>query len=576
MLQNWIKKHGNLFALGVFIVFALLLQLPHLLTRGMVTGADVLFHYNRFYDTAMQIKEGNFSFFMSLYGYQQSGRIVNALYGPLFAYFQGLLVLVSGTWFRYQIVSNALLGVLSASSLYLLMKEVKVRYGLSLLLSLFFMTTYSIQYWWVTQGLTSWGVALFPLCLIPAIRFLRTGKVLIFLMAGAVGLMLQVHVLSTLFLIIVYGLIFLVGWLSSEQKWKIIGQVFLSVGIFLLLTVNVWLPILSLNGSNHLLQPFVNKSFVKDSVTWVHTHFLYYPYSLPVLFAVFMGFLIKKGKQLPRLTATLSVVYLIFLVLSTNLFPWQFLAGKEIGLVELLQFPYRFFLYANVLLLVALGLLLSQFAKERYKTFLGLVAVSTVVGMGFIWKESYQEIRNHYFTESFLQERLHTTLYGSAEEIRQSFHSTDMGEFLYLAQKSTPDYVPNLSKEPGMPPKEVLGSFYNQYRDQIILPNANFDKEVKGESLVVSWTSQTSGSQSVPIVVYKDSQLALNGQSLTKEDMSLSAMGVPTVISKPGKNQLVLTYKPQWWLLPSLAISLLGWVLWLIYYFIKHRKSPSS
>ncbi|MDU1879425.1 MAG: hypothetical protein E6779_07590, partial [Finegoldia magna] len=60
--------------------------------------------YNRFYEDAMQLKNGNFSYFLSLYGFQQSGRIVNALYGPFFSYLQGGLVLISGTWFRYQIV----------------------------------------------------------------------------------------------------------------------------------------------------------------------------------------------------------------------------------------------------------------------------------------------------------------------------------------------------------------------------------------------------------------------------------------------------------------------------------------
>ncbi|MBS7877697.1 hypothetical protein F6O58_10395, partial [Streptococcus suis] len=74
-----LKKHPHLVALGLFVGFSLLLLVPHLLTKGMVTGADLIFHYNRFYDAAMQMKEGNFSYIISLYGYQQSGRIVNAL-----------------------------------------------------------------------------------------------------------------------------------------------------------------------------------------------------------------------------------------------------------------------------------------------------------------------------------------------------------------------------------------------------------------------------------------------------------------------------------------------------------------
>ncbi|EQE00311.1 putative cell division domain protein, partial [Clostridioides difficile CD9] len=37
----------------------------------------------------MQFKTGNFSYFQTNYGFQQSGRIVNALYGPLIAYILG-------------------------------------------------------------------------------------------------------------------------------------------------------------------------------------------------------------------------------------------------------------------------------------------------------------------------------------------------------------------------------------------------------------------------------------------------------------------------------------------------------
>ena len=53
MLKTMLKKHPHLVALGLFVGFSLLLLVPHLLTKGMVTGADLIFHYNRFYDAAM-------------------------------------------------------------------------------------------------------------------------------------------------------------------------------------------------------------------------------------------------------------------------------------------------------------------------------------------------------------------------------------------------------------------------------------------------------------------------------------------------------------------------------------------
>ncbi|HFI0667754.1 TPA: hypothetical protein ACGO4I_001190 [Streptococcus suis] len=573
MFKNTLKKHPHLVAISLFVGFSLLLLVPHIVTRGMVTGADLIFHYNRFYDAAMQMKEGNFSYIISLYGYQQSGRIVNALYGPYFAYLQGALVLLSGTWFRYQILSNLLLGTLSATSLYLLMRELKVNYWHAISLSMFFVTTYSIQYWWATQGFTSWGVALFPLCLIPAVRFLQTKKVPIFLMAGAVGLMLQVHMLSTLFLVIAYGIIFLIGWMKSHQKLKIIRDVVFSVGIFLLLTINIWLPLIYINGTNTLVPPFVNKKFVLNTVTWLKTAFLYYPYPLPLFFGIYLYFLVKNWKKQSVVLAGLALTYAVFLILSTNLFPWQLIAGKGITIVELIQFPFRFFLYANALLLAVVGVQVSGLSEKLQKIFLGIIVVSLLIGAGFLWRESFKEIEGHYYSDTFLQKRIHTTLFGTTEELRDSFHSTDLGEFIHLAQKSTPDYVPDLTVKSGPLTNEESDDTYYVYRDQVILPNQSFDKQVDGNRLVITWTANEAEDTAIPIIVYQDSQLVLNHQVLNREDIKLSTIGVPTVKSQKGQNTLVLSYKQQWWLLPVIAISLMGWGLWLCYYMAFYRKS---
>lgn len=103
--------------LFIFLI-AVLFVVPQLWRQKMILGADALFHYNRFYETAEQIKTGNFSYFISLFGFQQSGRIVNAVYGPLFSYLQGMLVLLAGSWFRYQVLSNFLVYLLAGCSLF--------------------------------------------------------------------------------------------------------------------------------------------------------------------------------------------------------------------------------------------------------------------------------------------------------------------------------------------------------------------------------------------------------------------------------------------------------------------------
>lgn len=86
-MKQFFKSKEKLWVPLIIVVFAVLLVTPQLFTRKVILGSDSVFHYNRFYEAAMQLKNGNFSYFLSLYGFQQSGRIVNALYGPFFCLF---------------------------------------------------------------------------------------------------------------------------------------------------------------------------------------------------------------------------------------------------------------------------------------------------------------------------------------------------------------------------------------------------------------------------------------------------------------------------------------------------------
>ena len=124
-MKQIFKLREKLWVSLIIIAFAVLLVTPQLFTRKVILGSDSVFHYNRFYEAAMQLKNGNFSYFLSLYGFQQSGRIVNALYGPFFAYLQG------GTCFNkwllgfvISIVSRILLHILAESSMYVLLQAV--------------------------------------------------------------------------------------------------------------------------------------------------------------------------------------------------------------------------------------------------------------------------------------------------------------------------------------------------------------------------------------------------------------------------------------------------------------------
>lgn len=102
---------------------------PQLISHTILASddtADTLFHYSRFYDAGMQLKTGIFSIFQTNFTFQQSGRIINAIYGPLFAYFNGILVLIAGNWFNYQVILAYVISLLGAGSMYYLLQKVGI------------------------------------------------------------------------------------------------------------------------------------------------------------------------------------------------------------------------------------------------------------------------------------------------------------------------------------------------------------------------------------------------------------------------------------------------------------------
>lgn len=107
-----IKKQNVLLASISYIIFGfviLIILSYQIRTHTAIFVSDGYFHFSRFYDAAQQIKTNNFSFFQSNWGFNQSERIVNALYGPYFAYLMGAILLICGTWFKFQIVTSFLI-----------------------------------------------------------------------------------------------------------------------------------------------------------------------------------------------------------------------------------------------------------------------------------------------------------------------------------------------------------------------------------------------------------------------------------------------------------------------------------
>lgn len=537
----------------ITVVAAFVLILPQVLTKGVIADSDFLFHYNRFYETAMQIKTGNFSYFISLFGFYSSGRIVNALYGPYFAYFQGLLVLISRNWYTYQLVSRFLMGIIAGFSMNALTKRAGVKPKISLAIAVFYMTTFSIQYWTFRQGFSSWGAAVMPWCLIPAIDFIQTKKITPVRLAVAVSVMVQIHMLSAFLLILAYLPFYLYGFVKSTDKKNILWNGIKAVALALVLTANVWVVLANVGRANNLVEPFINSKLYimtvnQRSIQWLITPI---PLLLMVLYQLYFTF--KHWRHFDTLLRLVVGSFFLFLVLSSSIFPWYSINKLNLSLVNLIQFPFRFFIPATVLLLLAVALILERYFDVKWSRWvtIGLLLVN-VVSFAQIMHLQQEKITEYYTAKHPIKNKKHTFVLGNTKAVRASFYSSNLNDLLDLIAKSTPDYLP--SKKSNTDNKYVL------YEEFVLKHTDDFKKSQDGSTLIVTWNADNDGTVSLPVAKYQDTQLVLNGKKLTSKDYLLSGIGTPIVTQRIGKNTLEVTYQVGTWFYALIIINLLTWV----------------
>ena len=132
---------------------------------------------------------------------------------------------------------------------------------------------------------------------------------------------------------------------------------------------------------------------------------------------------------------------------------------------------------------------------------------------------------------------------------------TDLDVFIGSNPPGNPDYFALQHKMNSWEVEKFVAAHLN-YRK-------GFSKEVlSGGRLKVSWNSKNDTNTSLPIVMYHQSQLELNGK---KVDPKLNTIGMPIVKSKQGQNTAILSFKTPTWFIILLYISILGWVVMLVY-----------
>ncbi len=552
MKNHSVEKYKNkiidyLIPIILSLVIATVLIWTELTTRSGLTLDDTAFHFHRFYDTYQQIQNHNFSYFQMNYGMGESGRIVNALYGPFFAYLMGSLLLFCSSWLRFQILITYLIFLVGGLGIYRLSRKVKISQVVSSIVTALFLTTGYIAYWPRSNAFNSWGAVLIPFVLIQGINLLNNHKTRFsWISLGIVmAIVAQIHLLSTFFSILALIPFFIYGLVLSENKRQMWIDVFKAVGLFIVLTANVWGAFLLLYPTNQMASPIdyspvltaVNLSVAGTSTMW--TSITEVTLLLFIVQLIYVIFNFKSSK----LNTFVTLEGLVFLYLSSNLFPWQFVKDTLPAVTGYLQFPNRFTVVAYPLLFLGIGLTLNELIKSHGKK-LGMIASAlAIIVVLFNVRADFNEINNNITYNKGIT--------SNAKEMKEK----GLAPYINKVEINSPDYLPVRKKIKSSDITGMLMSMSPQKN--------NFEQRVISNGrLEFTWKDSTSKVTTLPIFIYKQSELSLNNKVIKPK---VNEIGMPQVQSRKGKNTAILSFKTPIWFTILLYISILSWVLLIIY-----------
>ncbi|WP_285818164.1 cell division protein [Lactobacillus taiwanensis] len=552
MENSFINKYKSriidyLIPIVLSVIIATILIWTELSTRSGLTLDDTAFHFHRFYDTYQQIQNHNFSYFQMNYGMGASGRIVNALYGPFLAYLMGFLLLFCSSWLRFQIVITYLIFIIGGLGTYHLSRKVKISKTVSAIITAMFLTTGYIAYWPRSNAFNSWGAVLIPFVLMQGINLLNNHqKRFSWVSLGIVmAIVAQIHLLSTFFAILTLIPFFIYGLVLSKNKHQMWIDAFKAVGLFIILTANVWGAFLLLYPTNQMASPInyspvltaLNLSVAGASTMWTSiTEVTLLLFIVQIIYVLF-------NFRSSRLNTFVTLEGAVFLYLSSNLFPWQFIKDNFPAVTGYLQFPNRFTVVAYPLLFIGIGLTITEIIKNHGKK-IGIIASAlAIVVVLFNVRADFNEINNNI-----------TYNKGITSNVKEM---KEQGLDVYIKKIAinSPDYLPVQRKIKSSDVTGILMSMAPQEK--------NFSKKnLPGGQLQLKWNEAKAKLVTLPIFMYRQSQLNVNGK---KVNPKLNEIGMPQVTAKVGENTAILSFKTPIWFTVLLYISILGWIIMMIY-----------
>lgn len=543
-IKSYLKK-------SIVPIFFMLLSIVYVLLlwhKGIIlSGDDRIFHIERFEEAYQTLKSGHFLSLISTYSFSKVGQAINTYYpwGNLIPYaiLRYLIKNPIYTYYSY-IALEQLIGLTLA---YLLGKELWSKRSTAA----FFAVTFRFSTYVIFNDFAradfgeSWGLVFVPLTMLGLVKILKTEKISgTLLLAIGLSLTLYNHILTTIFSILVIVTIYIIALINKRTsineslKYFILSAI-IFIGTTLAVTIPILVGMLNTKISKPATDIFKTKqiSFTDLVVASVNNTVEHgNPTIGIILFSAFLfGFLALK--KVNRWEQGAYLLGLIFVVLSTTLFPWSLFAKTPVANI---QFAWRLVPFASIFLAIYLAAIFNLKVKNK-RIFLGITTLICVIfAYGGIQNYSLEQdgISN---SEQSLEKKLQNP-YGYSLTKYSYEKSLSLNQTNAYNARYGMDYLPQNAV--GISDKmydhiiQVNGKEYTMNSASII-PGYNSMKFV----IPAKWLNEKENTVVLPFVVYNKKNYIVYGNGKNM-NFAVTKHSQPTITIKRA-NTVNITIKYQ-------------------------------
>ncbi|AKQ32798.1 hypothetical protein MEPL4_3c02610 [Melissococcus plutonius] len=370
------------------------------------------------------------------------------------------------------------------------------------------------------------------------------------LLAIPVVILLNVHLFT--FIIAIFSLFpfFIVGMLKVKNKTKMLLNTCIAILITTLLSARLITAIIEIYATNTITKPYPVEKMMNNVMQfsisepgWMKLGFIF-----STLFIFMFVITVFYWKNLSIVEKNINCVGLIFLLLSSNLLPWDDIP-RIFKLIQDIQFPQRFINITFVLLILGFTLFLQRLTESKFKikTIILTVFLTITIFSCININKLIADSSNAWHSGNPISTDTNATkvLSSNPNEIKQAYSgSKHLGQGLQLVVKLVSDYLPTKINAKELWKKKP----YDIYWHEIVMNHLNIKKTISKKKIIqLTWINDRFNQKEtlLPIIAYNRSELWLNGKKLISTDYKTSNIGSVIIKAKKGKNVFEIGYKPS-------------------------------